>query len=139
MVLQDSKVVENACLALSRIAEALAHSPQHLEMLCGAGLVGNAVQLVAVNDSGSMTAQLSVSTYYGLIRLLTTCAAGSHSVAESLLTANMSTTMRRLLARSACLKMTHPPYHVRADPICTVDPVMVRNSSLFPVQASDAQ
>ncbi len=100
-VLQDSKVVENACLALSRIAEALAHSPQHLEMLCGAGLVGNAVQLVSVNESGSMTAQLSVSTYYGLIRLLTTCAAGSHSVAESLLTANMSTTMRRLLARSA--------------------------------------
>ena len=29
-----------------------------------------------------MAAQLTVSTYYGLLRLLGTCAAGSHSVAE---------------------------------------------------------
>lgn len=91
--------MENACLALSRIAEALAHSPEHLNMLCGSGLVSNAVQLVAVSETGSMTAQLSLSTYYGLIKLLTTCAAGSHCVAESLLTAKLSGTMRNLLAR----------------------------------------
>jgi E3 ubiquitin-protein ligase TRIP12 len=96
---QDAKVVENACLALSRIAEALSHSPQHLDMLCSSGLVSNAVQLVAVSDSGGMTAQLSMSTYYGLIKLLTTCAAGSHSVAESLLAARLSGTMRSLLTR----------------------------------------
>ncbi len=32
-----------------------------------------------------MTSQLRVSTFYGLIKLLATCAAGSHVVAESLL------------------------------------------------------
>ncbi len=41
-----------------------------------------------------MTSQLSVSTYYGLIRLLTTCARGSPAVAESLLQADMAGTMR---------------------------------------------
>lgn len=40
---------------------------------------------VRVEESGSMTSQLSVSTFYGLIKLLATCAAGSHVVAESLL------------------------------------------------------
>lgn len=99
-------MVENACLALSRIAEALALRPEHLEMLCSAGLISNAVQLVAVSESGSMTSQLSVSTYYGLIRLLTTCARGSHAVAESLLTGNMSGVMRSLMARCASLMWT---------------------------------
>lgn len=96
---QDAKVVEYACLALSRIAEALARSPEHLDLLCSHGLVSNAVQLVTVTENGSMTSQLSISTYYGLIRLLTSCASGSHAVAESLLQANLSTTMRNLLAR----------------------------------------
>jgi E3 ubiquitin-protein ligase TRIP12 len=99
--MQDAKVVEYACLALSRIAEALARSPEHLDMLCNHGLVSNAVQLVTVTENGSMTSQLSISTYYGLIRLLTSCASGSHAVAESLLQANLSTTMRNLLARYA--------------------------------------
>ena len=98
---QDTKVVESACLALSRIADALALRPEHLAMLCGSGLVANALQLVAVSDAGGMTAQLSVPTYYGLIRLLTTCAGGSAAVAESLLAANMSGTMRSLLAKCA--------------------------------------
>jgi len=35
-----------------------------------------------VSETGGMAAQLMVSTYYGLLRLLGTCAAGSHSVAE---------------------------------------------------------
>ena len=97
--------MEYACLALSRIAEALARSPEHLEMLCNQGLVSNAVQLVTVTENGSMTSQLSISTYYGLIRLLTSCASGSPAVAESLLQANLSTTMRNLLARYASLPL----------------------------------
>ena len=101
-------MVENACLALSRIADALAGRPQHLDMLCSAGLIANATQLVAVSEAGSMTSQLSVSTYYGLIRLLTTCARGSPAVAESLLQADMSGTMRSLLARQgAALLAVH--------------------------------
>lgn len=45
--LQDAKVVDNACLALSRIAEAFAHRPASLNMLCDFGLITNAVQLVS--------------------------------------------------------------------------------------------
>ena len=92
-------MVENACLALTRIAQSLAHSPPHLELLCNCGLIANALQLIAVSESGSMMSQLSVSTYYGVIKLLTTCTAGSHTVAESLLQAGVSGTLRSLLAR----------------------------------------
>jgi len=46
--LQDAKVVDNACLALSRIAEAFAHRPASLNMLCEFGLISNAVQLVSM-------------------------------------------------------------------------------------------
>ena len=91
MDMQDAKVVEYACLALSRIAEALARSPEHLDMLCNHGLVSNAVQLVTVTENGSMTSQLSISTYYGLIRLLTSCASGSRPL------------------QRACCKPTCPP------------------------------
>ena len=107
--MQDAKVVEYACLALSRIAEALARSPEHLDMLCNHGLVSNAVQLVTVTETGSMTSQLSISTYYGLIRLLTSCASGSPAVAESLLQANLPTTMHNLLARCAAFSPLNMP------------------------------
>ena len=50
---QDAKVVDNACLALSRIAEAFAHRPASLNMLCDFGLISNAVQLVSTKDSSA--------------------------------------------------------------------------------------
>ena len=46
-----------------------------------------------------MTSQLSVSTYYGLIKLLSTCVSGSHSVAEDLLQSGISNTLHKLLRR----------------------------------------
>ena len=48
-----------------------------------------------------MSSQLSVPTFYGLLKLLATCASGSHVVAESLLQAGISSTLRNLLATSA--------------------------------------
>ena len=98
-VQQDAKVVESASLALTRCAEALSHSPHHLETLCSGGLVGSTLQLVAVSEGGSMTSQLAVPTYYGLLRLLTTCAAGCPAVAETLHRAAISATIRKLLSR----------------------------------------
>ncbi len=53
VVVQDAKVVDNACLALSRIAEAFAHRPASLNMLCEFGLISNAVQLVRIEDSNA--------------------------------------------------------------------------------------
>ena len=47
-----------------------------------------------------------VSTYYGVMRLLATCAAGSHSVAETLLESGLPGTLRRLLASSPLFSST---------------------------------
>ena len=56
---------------------------------------------ISVSDTGSMTSQLSVSTYYGLVKLLSTCVTGSHTVAENLLQSGISDTLRNLLRRWA--------------------------------------
>ena len=54
---------------------------------------------ISVSDTGSMTSQLSVSTYYGLVKLLSTCVTGSHTVAENLLQSGISGTLHNLLRR----------------------------------------
>ena len=54
---------------------------------------------ISVSDTGSMTSQLSVSTYYGLLKLLSTCVTGSHTVAENLLQSGISGTLHNLLRR----------------------------------------
>lgn len=101
LCLQDAKVVESASLALTRIAEATSRSPQHMDSLCNQGLIDSSMQLVAVSEGGSMTSQLAVSTYYGLLKLLCACAQGSPPVVETLFRADMSRTLRRLLSRCA--------------------------------------
>ena len=98
-VIQDAKVVESASLALTRIAETLQHSPQHLSTLCSQGLISNTLQLISVSETGSMTSPLEVGTYFGLIKLLTTCVSGSAAVAESLHEAGTSKIIQRLLSR----------------------------------------
>ncbi len=55
---------------------------------------------VAVSEAGSMRAQLSTVTYYGLVKLLGTCAAGSASVAEALLAGPLVDTVKTLLQTS---------------------------------------
>lgn len=52
--------MDSACLALTRIAEAFARSPGHLEALCGLGLITSIVQMVGVSEAGTMTSQLQV-------------------------------------------------------------------------------
>lgn len=102
----DAKIVNSACLALTRIASAFSNSSAHMEMLVGYGLINSIVEMVAVNEVGGITSQLSASTFYGLIKLLATCAASSHVVAESLLQAGISQTLRNLLATSPLLSTT---------------------------------
>lgn len=48
MLVQDAKVVDHACTALSRIAESYARHPDRLDMLCNHGLITSAVQLVCI-------------------------------------------------------------------------------------------
>ena len=106
--MQDAKIVENACLALSRIAESLSHSPEHVDTLCKSGLVTSALQLIAVSTAGSMSSQLSVSTYYGLVKLLTTCVISSPAVAETLLQNGISGILSSLLRRWAVMQCAAP-------------------------------
>lgn len=102
----DAKIVDSACLALTRIAEVFSKSTEHMQTLCSFGLITSIVEMVAVSDNGSISSQLTSSTFYGLIKLLATCASGSHIVAESLLQAGVSGTMRTLLATSPLLAIT---------------------------------
>lgn len=43
---QDAKLVDTACLALTRIAEAFSRSPEQLELLCSFGLITSITQMV---------------------------------------------------------------------------------------------
>jgi hypothetical protein len=51
---QDAKLVDTACLALTRIAEAFSRSPAHLEMLCGFGLITSITQMVRPAPGGPL-------------------------------------------------------------------------------------
>lgn len=102
----DAKIVDSACLALTRIADAFSRSPEHMEMLVSFGLINSIVELVKVSDTGSITSQLSGSTFYGLVKLLATCASASHVVAERLLQAGISGTLNTLLMTSPVLSAT---------------------------------
>jgi hypothetical protein len=46
LLLQDAKVVDNACLALSRIAQSFSNNPPLLASLSNNGLISNAAALV---------------------------------------------------------------------------------------------
>ncbi|KAK9798991.1 hypothetical protein WJX73_009807 [Symbiochloris irregularis] len=98
---KDTKVVESTCLALSRIAEALSQSPEHVDTLSKSGLINSALHLISVSEGGSLTSQLSVSTYFGLVKLLTTCVISSAAVAETLLENGISGTLHSLLQSSS--------------------------------------
>lgn len=99
----DAKIVDSACLALTRIAKAFSSSATKMAMLCNLGLVDAIVGMVKVSDNGSIASSLSSSTFYGMINLLATCADGSPIVAEALLKAGMSSTLRTLLETSPLL------------------------------------
>lgn len=108
----DAKVVDNACAALSHIAEAFSRDPQLLELLHSNGLVNQALQLISISETGGMTAQLSIGTYYGLVKLLATCASGSALISENLLQAGLSDILKQLLANSAMLSSSTTPASV---------------------------
>ena len=92
--------MDSACLALTRTVEAFSKDPPAMEMLCGLGLVDSILRQVAVTEGGGMASALSSGTFYGLLRLLASCAASSHVVADSLLAGGVATTLRNLLATS---------------------------------------
>lgn len=102
---QDAKVVDNACLALLHIAEAYSKDASLLEQLQTAGLINQALQLISINGSSSSSTQTSIATYFGMVKLLSTCASGSAAIAQQLLKAGVVDTLRQLLAN--CSMLSH--------------------------------
>lgn len=97
----DSKVVEHACICLTRIVESFASSSEKLDELCNHGLVTQAARLISVGTSGSGQSSLSTSTYTGLIRILSKFAGGSALAAKTLLDLNISGIVRDILTGSS--------------------------------------
>jgi len=97
----DSKVVEDACICLTRIVESFASSSEKLDELCNHGLVTQAARLISVGTSGSGQSSLSTSTYTGLIRILSKFAGGSALAAKALLDLNISGIVRDILTGSS--------------------------------------
>lgn len=102
----DAKVVDSACTALTHIAETFARKPALIDLLYSQGLVSQAVQLINMSESGGVTSQLSVATYFGLVKLLATCASGSSAIAEHLLKGGLSEVLKALLSTSSLLGAT---------------------------------
>ncbi|KAK8367895.1 hypothetical protein V6Z11_A01G003200 [Gossypium hirsutum] len=96
----DSKVLEHASVCLSRISEAFASSPDKLDELCSHGLVTQAASLISTSNSGGGQGSLSIPTYTGLIRLLSTCASGSPVGAKTLLMLGISGILKDILVGS---------------------------------------
>ncbi|PPR97545.1 hypothetical protein GOBAR_AA23115 [Gossypium barbadense] len=96
----DSKVLEHASVCLSRISEAFASSPDNLDELCSHGLVTQAASLISTSNSGGGQGSLSIPTYTGLIRLLSTCASGSPVGAKTLLMLGISGILKDILVGS---------------------------------------
>ena len=70
--------------------------------------MAQALSLTAVTESGALTSQLSLHTFYGLLRLLTACVTASPGVAEELLRSRLSSTLRNLLSRCCTFRLLHP-------------------------------
>jgi E3 ubiquitin-protein ligase TRIP12 len=99
----DQKLLENACLALNRLAESFAHSAAQLEMLAAQGLLPNLLRLVGGMVKGASSqsdapVQLSDATYTMLLRTLATLCRGSPSLCKQLLQLDASSTVHDILA-----------------------------------------
>lgn len=108
---QDAKIVDSACAALLAIAEAYAHDAPLLEALQSVGLVDQALAIISAggdaasgnNGGGSSSVAASPATYFGMVKLLATCAAGSAAIAQQLLRAGVVDALRALLTGSGLL------------------------------------
>jgi len=87
----DQRVVEHACLAITRIIESYRHHPDKLEVLLSAELLGAMATLLLPGNS-----VISSSTYTQTVKMLGLAARASPEVAISLLEMNISNTLYQL-------------------------------------------
>ena len=84
---QDTKLVEHACVCVSRIADSWSHNADRMRTLFGDSLVENALSLLSAGSSGADTVpvKLSPPTYTALVRAIGTGANASPEIASKLL------------------------------------------------------
>jgi len=98
----DQKLLENACLAFSRLSESFAHSPVQLEMLAAQGLLPNLLRLVGGMVHGAIAlpdapVALSDATYTMLLRTLAALCRGSPPLTKQLLQLDASSVLHDVL------------------------------------------
>lgn len=92
----DQRVVEQACLAVTRIIESYKHYPDKLEALLTPELISAVLSLLTPGSS-----LLGSSTFTSVLRALALSARASPKVAMELIEGNISGTLYHLLAGSA--------------------------------------
>lgn len=92
----DQRVVEQACLAVTRIIESYRHYPDKLEQLLTPDLIAAVLALLTPGSS-----LLGTSTFTSVLRALAMAARASAKVAMELIEGQISGTLYHLLAGSA--------------------------------------
>lgn len=90
---EDQRVVEQACLAVTRIIESYRHYPDKLESILTPDLFSSLLTLLTPGSS-----LLTSSTFTSLLRALSSAARVSAKVAMELIESNISATIYHLLA-----------------------------------------
>jgi E3 ubiquitin-protein ligase TRIP12 len=89
----DQRVVEQACLAVTRVAESYRHLPDKLESLLTADVLSPIVGLLVPGAGGT----ISPTTYAQLLKALSHAARASPEVAIALLEMNIASTLYQVL------------------------------------------
>ncbi|KAG9453348.1 hypothetical protein H6P81_006252 [Aristolochia fimbriata] len=100
---EDQKLVENVVLCLIRIVEGLSDNSETLDELCKHGLIEQSRNLTI---NGRMT--LGLSTYTGLIGMLSRLASHSSMAVRTLFELNISSALRNILLVSDLASIPFP-------------------------------
>lgn len=91
-----------------------------LAEIASKGLLAKALALVDVSDTGAIVSHVSPTSFFLLISMLTTCAAGAAPLARSLLVGGLHEQVHKLLAHSgAALANNRMTSAVRSQPQLT--------------------
>lgn len=90
----DRKLVEQACLAITRVVESYRHHPEKLETLLTADLL---TAITALLVPGSANSTIEASTQPKILKLLGTAAKSSPDIAVSLIEMNIANIIYQLL------------------------------------------
>ena len=97
----DTKLVEHACVCVSRIADSWARDADRLQTLCGESFLDNTLALLSAGSGADTLVKLSPPTYTALVRTLGACANGNPAIAAKLLERDAHKTISDVLGSVA--------------------------------------